>query len=201
MWPWQWHLCLRSLSSHVTPPLPMCGEPAVNLYSQNSESTLLEIGEIGMANQLLNSNTIDMPSVEKWTKKHNAVVKYASLLFDCLVDLGNKRLCWLCLPEKNWQLAKLNNNKKKIVMEPQQFKSESWKQTKCQNKSVGALPSLKSEEKGEKSDGTLADPGKVRGVKKTKSNGTSTGPSWVGCSRGAFPGLHWPGCGIWMEAF
>ena len=40
------------------------------------------------------------------------------------------------------------------------------------------MPSLKSEEKGENSDETSADPGKVRGVKKRgewgKNNGTST---------------------------
>ena len=42
---------------------------------------------------------------------------------------------------------------------------------------------MKSEEKGEKRDRTLADPGKVRGVKKTeceeKSNGISTGSCCV----------------------
>ena len=46
---------------------------------------------------------------------------------------------------------------------------------------------MKSEEKGENSDGTLADPGKVRGVKKTeseeKSNETSTAVTGVKIQR------------------
>ena len=85
-----------------------------------------------------------------------------------LAGLSGQQMIMLAL--LTWEKTdKAKQQQEKIVMEPQQFKSESWKQTKCQNKIDGALPSLKSEEKGENSDGTLADPGKVRGVKKTES--------------------------------
>ena len=84
-----------------------------------------------------------------------------------LAGLSGQQMIMLAL--LTWEKTdKAKQQQEKIVMEPQQFKSESWKQTKCQNKIDGALTSLKCEEKGKNSVGTLADRGKVRGVKKNR---------------------------------